>query len=212
MKISIPIEVKFDDMKSLINDLGNLQTYKLLESDEMTLVDVEDVADVLAKHVKAVWRQSVKGESMRAIDADSLIRLVEDATILSDDFKKAFIAIVNGEPTIVPEVTDEDLVSRRDLINLLNEIREVGMINPYYDGPRRDVFDEVISSVSDSEILPSKKSDVSAKEPEPKPGWWIDITKTGGDFVWKCSECGELNLEDTYYCPNCGTKMGVKHE
>ena len=24
---------------------------------------------------------------------------------------------------------------------------------------------------------------------------------------WKCSECGGLNLEDTYFCPNCGADM-----
>ena len=37
---------------------------------------------------------------MRLIDADSLISLVQDATILSDGFKQAFVRIVNGEPTV----------------------------------------------------------------------------------------------------------------
>ena len=40
---------------------------------------------------------------MRCIDADNLIGLVKDATILGDGFKQAFIAIVRGEPTIEPE-------------------------------------------------------------------------------------------------------------
>ena len=44
-----------------------------------------------------------KGGKMRLIDADSLISLVQDATILGDGFKQAFVAIVNGEPTIEPE-------------------------------------------------------------------------------------------------------------
>lgn len=39
-----------------------------------------------------------------------------------------------------------------------------------------------------------------------RKGKWIDITRTGGDFIWKCSECGEPNLEDTYFCPNCGSR------
>ena len=39
---------------------------------------------------------------MRPIDADSLIDLVQDSTILGDGFKQAFIAIVKGEPTINP--------------------------------------------------------------------------------------------------------------
>lgn len=41
---------------------------------------------------------------MRLIDADSLINLVMDATILGDGFKQAFVAIVNGEPTIEPTI------------------------------------------------------------------------------------------------------------
>lgn len=40
---------------------------------------------------------------MRLIDADSLISLVMDSTILGNGFKQAFVAIVNGEPTIQPE-------------------------------------------------------------------------------------------------------------
>ena len=41
---------------------------------------------------------------MRAIDADSLVSLVKDSTILGDLFKYAFVAIVNGEPTIEPTI------------------------------------------------------------------------------------------------------------
>ena len=37
---------------------------------------------------------------MRAIDADSLVALVKDSTILGDGFVQAFVAIVNGEPTV----------------------------------------------------------------------------------------------------------------
>lgn len=37
---------------------------------------------------------------MRLIDADALIALVQDSTILGDGFKYAFVALVNGEPTV----------------------------------------------------------------------------------------------------------------
>lgn len=40
---------------------------------------------------------------MRLVDADHLVSLVNDATILGDGFKQAFTSIVNGEPTIEPE-------------------------------------------------------------------------------------------------------------
>lgn len=44
-------------------------------------------------------------------------------------------------------------------------------------------------------------------EPQRIKGRWIDVTKTGGAELWKCSECGELELEDSYFCPNCGAWM-----
>ena len=42
-------------------------------------------------------------------------------------------------------------------------------------------------------------------QPKRMKGRWIDVTKTGGAELWKCSECGELELEDSYFCPNCGS-------
>lgn len=42
---------------------------------------------------------------MRLIDADSLIDLVTDSTILGDGFKTAFCALVNGEPTVKVQKT-----------------------------------------------------------------------------------------------------------
>lgn len=40
---------------------------------------------------------------MRLIDADHLTGLINDTTILRDGFKWAFIAIVDGEPTVIPK-------------------------------------------------------------------------------------------------------------
>ena len=37
---------------------------------------------------------------MRLINADSLVGLAMDSTILGDGFKQVFVALVNGEPTI----------------------------------------------------------------------------------------------------------------
>jgi hypothetical protein len=39
----------------------------------------------------------------RLIDADALIALVQNSTILGDGFKQAFCALVNGEPTVKPQ-------------------------------------------------------------------------------------------------------------
>lgn len=53
MKLNIPIEVVFDDLNSMIDELGKLQKYKFGEGDDMILVDVCDVADILMRHVMA---------------------------------------------------------------------------------------------------------------------------------------------------------------
>lgn len=37
----------------------------------------------------------------RLVDADALIALVNDSTILGDGFKQAFCALVTGEPTVI---------------------------------------------------------------------------------------------------------------
>lgn len=71
MKLEIPIIVGFDDMESLLDDLKKLQTYKLSEGDEMVLVDIEDVADVLVKHIKAKEKQPDACENTCEIERKS---------------------------------------------------------------------------------------------------------------------------------------------
>ncbi len=53
MKLNIPVEVVFDDISSVVDELGKLQTYKLGKGDDMTLVNIDDVRGVLMRHVKA---------------------------------------------------------------------------------------------------------------------------------------------------------------
>ncbi len=52
---------------------------------------------------------------MRLVDADHLVALVNDATILGDGFKQAFTAIVNGEPTIESERETGKWIHGREL-------------------------------------------------------------------------------------------------
>ena len=44
-------------------------------------------------------------------------------------------------------------------------------------------------------------------QPERKTGRWNDVTKSGGCFLYECSECKNLFLVDFNYCPNCGADM-----
>lgn len=57
MNLEIPITVEFDDVWKMVDEIKSLQTYKLSEDDDMLLVDREDVADILARHVKAKNKQ-----------------------------------------------------------------------------------------------------------------------------------------------------------
>ena len=55
MKIEFPIKVKveLDGIDEILQELQELQTYKLFETDEMLLVSRADVAEILARHVRA---------------------------------------------------------------------------------------------------------------------------------------------------------------
>ena len=51
MTLNIPVEVKFDSISDILDDLDKLQTYKLYEGSDEILVNKADVADVLARHL-----------------------------------------------------------------------------------------------------------------------------------------------------------------
>lgn len=52
MTINIPVEVNFDSISDILDDLNKLQTYKLYEGSDEILVNKADVADVLARHLE----------------------------------------------------------------------------------------------------------------------------------------------------------------
>lgn len=49
------------------------------------------------------------------------------------------------------------------------------------------------------------------KEQEPKTGHWkrisMDKYTTHAHYWYKCDKCGEHNLGNTDWCPNCGARM-----
>lgn len=53
--IKIKVDVDIDD--SVIDEIKALQTYKLSEDSDMLLVDRAEVAEILARHVKAERRE-----------------------------------------------------------------------------------------------------------------------------------------------------------
>ena len=51
-KIEIPVEIYTDNLDEMIDDLKQLQTYKLHEGDEKILVDCDEVVKVFRKHLQ----------------------------------------------------------------------------------------------------------------------------------------------------------------
>ena len=52
-KCEISVKIYFGEIEEIIKELGQLQTYKLFDGAEEVLVDINDVARVFEKHVKA---------------------------------------------------------------------------------------------------------------------------------------------------------------
>lgn len=53
LPLTLTVHVELDEIETIIDEIKSLQTYRLSEKDEMLLVSRADVADILARHVKA---------------------------------------------------------------------------------------------------------------------------------------------------------------
>lgn len=51
-KIEIPVQVYMDDLEEMIDELKQLQTYKLYEGAEQLLVSCDEVVKVFEKHLR----------------------------------------------------------------------------------------------------------------------------------------------------------------
>ena len=59
-KLEIPIVVDIDAVAELIEELKDLQTYKLGVGDDLILVSRDEVVEIFANHVKAKQREEQK--------------------------------------------------------------------------------------------------------------------------------------------------------
>lgn len=51
--LTVTVKACVDDVKGLIEQLKRLQTYKLFEGDDMTLVNIDDVIEIFTNHIRA---------------------------------------------------------------------------------------------------------------------------------------------------------------
>lgn len=79
---------------------------------------------------------------------------------------------------------NDDLISRQEVLNKLNELDQQELYLPCYF--KEHIIDEVPNV-------------------EPKLGRWISIKPLL--TAARCSECKRAFVEKTNYCPNCGAKM-----
>lgn len=51
-KLEVPIRVYMEELEEIINELKDLQTYKLAEGDDKVLVNRNDVIKIFANHLR----------------------------------------------------------------------------------------------------------------------------------------------------------------
>lgn len=51
-EFTVTVNAEFDNILDVASEIGELQTYKLSEDSDMLLVSLDDVAEVLRKHIK----------------------------------------------------------------------------------------------------------------------------------------------------------------
>lgn len=104
---------------------------------------------------------------------------------------------MNKEAIIdIEKPKDNDLISRQAVFKIIEDIRDCVSVTGYW------AFLERLKK------LP-------AVEPT-NTGHWkrasMDRYTTHAQYWYKCDKCGELNLGNTDFCPNCGARMDEPQE
>jgi hypothetical protein len=99
-KWEISVKVYFGEIDEIIKELRQLQTYKLFEGAEEVLVDINDVARVLAKHVKATFAQPEQRwiPVSEMLPEDEYVLVSKIPTKISGDKWSVAIAIRTADP------------------------------------------------------------------------------------------------------------------
>ena len=58
----LTINLFFDDIQAIIEEIAKLQTYKLFENDDMILIDRTELVSILGKHVKIETEKDVQAK------------------------------------------------------------------------------------------------------------------------------------------------------
>ena len=136
------------------------------------------------------------------IDRAKAIKAIEDMQDCYNGFsgtydKAQIIGVLEEVPTAkLPDTNVGDIISRQAAIDVLGKI--------FPADPMRNDYTKGITCGAALATEYIKQLPTAERK-----GHWIEL-KCGSASLWKCSECGELFLEDFYYCPNCGARMESK--
>lgn len=179
MKLKIPIEVDFDDIQSLFDDINHLQTYKLFEGSDELMVCLEDVADVLVKHIKAKEkRQSDHIAEVSKKVSSAQPELAKDINVPSNDCisRQAAIDALDKRFDGVPmELTTEILELRRDLRERIPSAQRTG----------KWIYGEDLVAMCDG----------------------YRCSNCGFFVPWDYQHKFISYIEEYNFCPNCGADM-----
>ena len=134
----------------------------------------------------------------------------ESDNIFANGIIEAADAYVEHEKAqLSKECTTKDTISRQAAIDALKEHRSLYCDNTpetfsklsHVEKSRVDELDTAIATLVNLPTI----------QPEPKEGKWEQVSAqryfASASYIYRCSVCGENNLRNTKYCPNCGADM-----
>ena len=113
---------------------------------------------------------------------------------------------MNKEVIIDIENPQNDIVSRKAVCNIVNDIRDCISVEGYCAILERMKKLPSITPSCDKCAMNGSGSKY-CDNCEQKSGKWIRVTDKTGHLVWECDKCGWQQRLSNNFCPDCGAKM-----
>ena len=100
----------------------------------------------------------------------------------------------------------DDAISRQAVLDGIEKLKQ----SPWATDKRGNGFEYLITEALDTVADLCVKQEPSVR-PQEQTGHWkrisMDRYTTHAQYWYKCDKCGEHNLGNTNFCPNCGCRM-----
>ena len=189
----IVVKADVSEIENLIDQLGDLQTYKLYEGAEQTLVDLDEVVKIFADHVEAEVAQPELPEFCDKCE----VRWVHGC---EPECKKR----------VLKQLERKKMAEQGRLIDKDALLKELGITDE--DCTKCEFGDGHGYCAKGSDF--SYACDAICTAPtveERKKGKWHKVSADKyiqtAKYYFECSECGGHIIGLWDYCPNCGADM-----